>query len=186
MAQAYETARHSTRDDLLQPKIRRNDSHIKIITRYNNQWNDLYKIFNNNWHVLTPKIFSCITDKPKLVTRRAPNLKDRLVNSHFSRPTNRDSRRKHRGTYPCGSCNICQHMLSGQVFQHSQSGQIIKLKHFIHCKTRNVVYAIMFPCRKLYVGQTTQNVYRDIFRIFPWRLRTRHRGKFLPQWQHIF
>lgn len=106
VAWAQEVARTSTREDLLQPKMQRNDSQIKIVTWYNNQWNDLYKVFNSNWHLLTldPKISSYITERPQLVARRAPNVKDRLVKSHFTCPKSSNYSRRFRGTYPCGSC----------------------------------------------------------------------------------
>lgn len=44
-----------------------------------------------------------------------------------------------------------------------QTGTRIKLKHFIHCRTTIVVFAITCACDKIYVGQT--KIQRHLFDI---------------------
>lgn len=85
IGKAFEVARTSTREDLLKPKVRIKDTQLRVITQYNNQWSDLYQVLNQNWHMLTmdPRLSVHVTSKPQLVARRAPNIKDKLVQSHF-------------------------------------------------------------------------------------------------------
>lgn len=126
----------------------------------------MYRIFKNNWHLLTldSRISAFISNKPQLVARRAPNLKDKLVNSHFTCPkTTSDGPSKGvKGTFSCGHCNMCQFMLGKREFIDPQNNKSYSLKHFVNCKSRNVVYALICPCQKVYVDQASQELKKRI------------------------
>lgn len=162
ISKAYITAKNTPRKDLLTPKPRKTNTEVRVITRFNNQWDELRGVYNKNWHILTvdPKIALYIADKPNLVARRAPNLRDKLSRSHFSRQTQKKA--THVGTYPCGRCNICEFMLSDKTFIHPETQEVQSLKHFINCRTSNVIYGIICPCQKIYVGQTSQELRKRI------------------------
>ncbi|XP_073425270.1 uncharacterized protein [Dendrobates tinctorius] len=163
---SYQRARTSTRAELLQRKPRESSRPIGIVTTYNNQWHDVRKILGKNWGILLSeaKLVPHISNTPSLVARRARNLKDRLCHSHFIRPTVRLNRGvRTLGTYPCGDCNVCQHM----VARHGISlpiypFQIVPKKAYFNCKSRNLVYALVCNCPKIYVGQTTQEFRRRL------------------------
>lgn len=105
VGEAFQVANRSSRENLLTPKVRTGDTQIRLITRFNNQWSDLYKVLQSNWHIFTvdPRLSTYITNKPQMVARRAPNIKDQLVRSHCQRPTTGGTKNNTTGTYPCGN-----------------------------------------------------------------------------------
>lgn len=133
------------------------DSQIRMITRYNNQGTELYGVFNTNWHLLIhdPKISVYISDKPQLVARQVLNLKDKFIES---------KKKIISRTFPCRWCNICQYTLAGDTFNNPQTRESYTLKHYIHCRTANVVYAFNCPCHKVYMRQTIQELRKRIQR----------------------
>lgn len=165
ISQAYRRAKGSERRELLQAKPKTADKAIRFITPYNNQWNDLRKVLDNRWCILQSdyRLKVNITDRPLLTARRAPSLRDILVESHFSRPTTRLNRgNKLYGTYPCGDCTVCQYIKPATTFKNLLDGEIHQTKCYINCKTRYVVYCIQCPCSKIYVGQTSQELRKRI------------------------
>ncbi|XP_044129318.1 uncharacterized protein LOC122922697 isoform X2 [Bufo gargarizans] len=89
ISRAFENAKGSIREDLFIPRPKPRDGKVRLITKYNNQWSDLYKILNTHWFLLQSdtKLAAYVDAKPKIIARRATNLKDTLVYSHFQRPT---------------------------------------------------------------------------------------------------
>lgn len=179
ISKAHDFAKKSEWENLLQPKPRGKDVNIKIVIQFNNQWGEVYRLFKSNWHLLfqDSRISNYITDKPQIVARRVPYLKDKLVESHFRRQKSGDPRKRIVGTYAYGHCNICQWMIGKEVFGYPQNGKVFKLRNFINCRTRNVVYALICPCNKIYVGQTTQEIRKRVQRHFSytWQNVMRHR-----------
>ncbi|XP_044160464.1 uncharacterized protein LOC122945461 [Bufo gargarizans] len=108
ISRAFENARGSIREDLFIPRPKPRDSKVRLITKYNNQWSDLYKILDTHWFLLQSegKLAAYVDEKPKMIARRATNLKDTLVSSHFQRPVSSTGRGiALKGTYSCGNCN---------------------------------------------------------------------------------
>ncbi|CAJ0956764.1 unnamed protein product [Ranitomeya imitator] len=166
ISSAYQRAKTSARSDLFHRQTRESSRPLGIVTTFNNQWGDVYKILDRSWGILLsePKLKPHISDTPKLIARRARNLKDLLCHSHFVRPTTRLNRGiRTFGTYPCGSCNICQ-------FTIAQDGLLLSIfpfqiksrRFFFNCKSRSLVYALICDCPKVYVGQTTQQLRRRV------------------------
>lgn len=108
-----------------------------------------------------PRVSKVVPEKPLIMSRKAPNLQYCLVKSHFSRLAQMLGRgRILKGSYPCGECTICQHMKPTNTFYNPSTG--LDLWHYINCKSRAVIYAIRYPCRKIYIGQTTQELRKRI------------------------
>ncbi|XP_040266912.1 uncharacterized protein LOC120981438 [Bufo bufo] len=163
ITRSYEEAKNADRMQLFTPKLKTRDGKVHLIKRYNNQWSALYKILESHWFLLTSdhRLIPHMDEKPKIIARKAPSLKDKLVCSHFQRPTRGLNRGiKLKGTHPCGQCNVCPYMLGKDNFMNGE--EHIRLKHYINCRTRNVVYGIICPCRQIYVGQTSQELRKRI------------------------
>lgn len=90
ISEAFETSRQSKREELLAPKPRIGNTQIRLITKYNNQWSELYRVLKSSWHILLSdsKLANYVPNNPQMVARRAPNIKDKLVQSHFQVSTN--------------------------------------------------------------------------------------------------
>ncbi|XP_071984186.1 uncharacterized protein [Engystomops pustulosus] len=165
ISRAFQRARDSQRENLLQPKQRTKEPRYGIITTFNNQWNDIRCILNRNWNILLaePKLGHLISEQPCLIAKRAKNLKDRLVSSHYQKPKRSLMRGiKLTGSHACGECSICPLMRTKKEIVDSTNQKTFKLREFINCKSRNVVYALICPCQKLYVGQTTQELRKRV------------------------
>ncbi|XP_071988310.1 uncharacterized protein [Engystomops pustulosus] len=167
ISQAYMRVTKISRDTLLtpKPKISKKDNEVRLITTYNNQWQDLYQILGKNWNILKsePRLRNLINTRPTITARRAKNLKDHLTRSHFIRPiSNTTGGHRIKGTYACGECNICQYMANRDTFINPIDKKEYKPRDYINCKTRNVIYLLTCTCPKIYVGQTSQPLKKRI------------------------
>ncbi|XP_056397116.1 uncharacterized protein LOC130291827 isoform X2 [Hyla sarda] len=165
ISKAFQKALHSERNDLLKPRTRLEDTSLRLITPYNNQWNQIRQLLYQHWTILKSdsKLNSLIPSTPLLTAKRSRNLKDILTQSHFTRPRGkRNKRLEYIGSFPCGECSICQYMEPTWDFVDLREGTRLHLKQYINCKSRNVVYAILCPCNQVYVGQTTQELRKRI------------------------
>ncbi|XP_073408052.1 uncharacterized protein [Dendrobates tinctorius] len=163
ISNAFMTARDSDRNKLLQPRIKGPPKPLGIITTYNNQWRDIRGILSRHWGILLsePRLKPHISTLPSLVARRARNIKDCLSHSHFRRPVIRLNRGTRLiGTFSCGNCNICPYMANDNSVTLPFSPFQIKTASYFNCKSRFVIYALVCPCPKVYVGQTSQELRR--------------------------
>lgn len=158
-SRAYQRALIKDRATLLQSKPKTEKGEMRFATTYNNRWTDIRRILTKHWHLLSTdtRLESSVPKTPLLTARRAPNLGDRLMHSHFTRPKVKLNRgTKIVGSYPCGECNICPNMSPTKIFKNPQGGREHLLKNYINCRTKNVIYGLICPCKRLYIGQTTQ------------------------------
>ncbi|XP_072000686.1 uncharacterized protein [Engystomops pustulosus] len=166
ISKAFLRARDSERQNLLQPAERDTDSKPCLVTTYNNQWRDIYQILQNNWDILLSdsRLHLHIPKKTKLISRRAQNLKDALTSSHFQRPTTSiGTGLRLRGSFPCGDCSICPRMVvSKDSFLHPKNHSKFRLRDYVNCRTKNVIYVLQCSCPMIYVGQTGQELRRRI------------------------
>ncbi|CAJ0959959.1 unnamed protein product, partial [Ranitomeya imitator] len=133
-SRAFQHSASNKKRTLLQPKIWDQPCTTNLVTVYNNQWHHVQDVLNRYWCILLsdPKLRPFISDTPKIVARKAKNLKDHLTTSHFKRPTTK----------------LCT--------------ETIKTKIYSNCRSRNVTYLLICPCPGIYVGQTSQEVRRSI------------------------
>ncbi|XP_069612068.1 uncharacterized protein [Ranitomeya imitator] len=166
IANAYSTAKEVDRGSLLQPRQKTAPRPLGVITTFNNQWQEVRGILTKYWGILCsePKLKPHISERPSLIARRPKNLKDCLSHSHFKRQVTRLNRGiRLTGTFPCGNCSICPFIGSNEMFFSSLSPSLqMAVKTYFNCKSRNLVYALICPCPKTYVGQTTQELKRRI------------------------
>ncbi|XP_077136835.1 uncharacterized protein LOC143810080 [Ranitomeya variabilis] len=91
ISRAFENARQKPREEVLKVQPRANKDQLSLVTRYNNQWDDVRRLMNDNWGILLSdsRLRTLVPNGPKMVARRARNLKDHLSRSHFRRCTSR-------------------------------------------------------------------------------------------------
>lgn len=114
-------------------------------------------ILSNHWHLLTEhKVLSRhVRSAPELVFHRAPSLRDRLTNSHYS-PTQRPKSGPN-STLKCGVCPRCPWILEGRKFQLS-NGESLSPRTFSNCGTKGVIYLMVCKCQVFYVGKTIREL----------------------------
>lgn len=154
---AARRAKDTNRQVLLKPRRKREDKRLWFCTPFNNQWSDLQRILHKHWNILTSnrEVAKWIPPTPKMVPKRAPNLRDQLCHSHFSRPKRKIGQHlRSRGSSPCGSCSVCQMMTKMEEIKNPVNGRIFKIWNHYNCRTKAVVYVLRCPCGLLYVGET--------------------------------
>ncbi|XP_073426664.1 uncharacterized protein [Dendrobates tinctorius] len=165
VSRAYQYSRNCMREDTLRPRVRTNPSTINLITKFNNQWGDIYRILNNNWDILCSenKLKNFISERPRMIARRATNLKDYLTNSHFRRSkTKIRCGNSNKGSFPCGNCTVCPLMIATRGLSIPGIPIQVQSRAYFNCRSRNLVYALVCGCNKVYVGQTTQELRRRV------------------------
>lgn len=131
-----------------------------MVTTYGTHWDFLKKVQGKHWHLLMldnrlKQISGCC---PNLLAKHAPTIGDALVHSEYTHggethPTLPFTAHT-SGMYPCGHCAVCKFVMKTNTFKDSTGKQMYKIKPFVNCSTTNVVYQIICPCGKIYVGKT--------------------------------
>ncbi|MEE6515693.1 hypothetical protein FKM82_024662 [Ascaphus truei] len=98
--------------------------------------------------------------KVELTSRRSPNLKDKLVHSHYSisSTTTFLSTFDKKGFFRCGGCPACKFTKPTSTFKDSKGTKEFTIKQFLNCRSKGVIYCLTCPCNKIYVGMTTREV----------------------------
>lgn len=97
------------------------------------QWNDLNKVLNEHWHILTcsKHLKDIVGPRPYLVAKRAGNLNDTLVQSKFIRTASRNwltDLPELKGMFPCGHCGICRYVEWSDMFTDSNGANRYSIK----------------------------------------------------------
>lgn len=130
-----------------------------------------YRAFNNclkkHWGILKedPILTTLISERPNVIYRRAPTLRDQITRSYIGgpkkkRPTQVDLEGQvlsgFHYCYRCMGCRTTQNKTKRSCFSKKESDKTHKIEDFITCSTDHVVYCVECPCGKLYVGRTTR------------------------------
>lgn len=89
-------------------------------------------ILSGHWDILKsdPRVETMIP-KNLLTAKHASNLGNHLVRSHFTRPCiHLKTGKKIRGSYPCGTLNICSHMEPTTKFVNPLNGEVFNLQGY--------------------------------------------------------
>lgn len=159
--------RHLNREDLLRDRIGTRDDDdngsTSVILDYNLQSKEVEKIINKYWDVLKQDVHlrDTLPNKPNIVYKRAPSLRDKLVHNVVEPPLSRPKMFWDlKGFYGCGRCYTCIRVPTNtkrvKEFQHPHTNHIYTIRDFISCNTVGVVYAVKCPCDFLYIGRTTR------------------------------
>lgn len=148
-------------DCLKKKKTNRNDKRIVCAIQYSPLAKAIEGTIKQHWHILytDPTLRSCFHDPPRVVFKKQPNLRNRLVRAdvpsiitpHFLNniPT---------GNYPCGRCQQCHFTYKTNTFNHPHNGNKYRIKEVISCSTTNVIYMLTCPCGLSYLGKTTRTL----------------------------
>lgn len=167
LRKAYWKAKLSNREELLRDgegRSTENKKEIQLSERqpkrcigtYDGYTKEVNQILKRHWSILTTDM-DLIEVLPKYLSvnyRRGQNLRDILVHSNLQvdKP-NTWLKSPTIGSYPCGSCTFCKYLPKIKEFKNPNDGHIYKLKQFINCKTRGIIYIASCNCPKLYVGK---------------------------------
>ncbi|XP_077123799.1 uncharacterized protein LOC143781196 [Ranitomeya variabilis] len=91
VSRAFEASRQKSREEVLKTQQRASKDQLSLVARYNNQWDDVRRLMKANWGILLSdsRLRTLVPNGPRIVARRARNLKDHLSRSHFRRCTSR-------------------------------------------------------------------------------------------------
>ncbi|XP_075442459.1 uncharacterized protein LOC142487291 [Ascaphus truei] len=159
----YRKALNTPRETLLCPKAKINSDHqIRFIGTYNKQWHQLRQTLQSHWKILMtgPDLKRILGDKITMKSRKSPNLRDKLVTSHFVPTTNETflSTVKKKGFFKCKNCSACRYMCQTDVFTDFNKTKKFKIKDCLECKSKGVIYCIMCPCGLPYIGMITREL----------------------------
>ncbi|XP_075188242.1 uncharacterized protein LOC142261653 [Anomaloglossus baeobatrachus] len=158
----FQKAGNITRNQLLyNPTSNRGENsndQVRFITNYHNQWLPMMNILRKHWKILQsdPILKKFISEKPSIVARRSPNLRDNLVHSHFQRKKESNDRSLTPGFFPCGICKACANTIKTKTFPNHDGSRIYDIRKNITCSTKGIIYHAQCPCNKIYVGLTTR------------------------------
>ena len=149
-----------TQDDCLVPKARTTETQpLLCVTQYSPLGNVFKKIIKKHWFLLNsdPTLDKVFKIPPRLVYRRAPNIRDIVVQSDL-RPVKPHSFLDDLpdGNRRCGSCAQCHFTEKCNFFYHPSTGQKVKIRGKITCTSTHVIYLLRCPCGKAYVGKTSR------------------------------
>ena len=151
------------RNTMLQGNIKKQRDMMApaIILDYNIQHKDVEKLIKRHWHILKEDrhLKSILPEKPNIVYKRAPTIKDILVKNVVDPPPKSGyTFFNTKGFVPCKYCYACKHSKGPQkkrtefISTHTNECHIIN--DFISCHTEGVVYVLQCSCNLQYVGRT--------------------------------
>lgn len=154
-----------SRDNLLKDRVQTTEEDvndgISMVLNYSLQNNEVQKIIRKYWNVLKQDVHlkEILPEKPKIIFKRAPNLRDRLVHNVVEPPLQKPSMFWDlKGFYGCGRCYSCVRVPGNnrrlKEFTNPRNNHSYTIRDFISCDTIGVVYALKCPCNYIYVGRT--------------------------------
>lgn len=148
----------SQTDCLSNIRSRTCESRVNCIVQYSPLGRDFESIIKKHWHIIdSDPALKCFTTSPRIVYKRAPNLKNMLVRAHLQPLTPPHFLQSiPLGNYRCGNCPQCNFTHKTTTFNHPRTGKLYDIKGVITCNTKNVIYLLKCPCGLAYVGKTTR------------------------------
>lgn len=113
-----------------------------------------------HWPILRsdPLLETYLPANPAVTARRARNLRDHLVRSHYQGTTNPSemfgSKGNKWGCTPCGKC--IPNVERATKFCDSEKKKIYKITQSNTWTTKAVIYYATYPCGNIYVGLTNR------------------------------
>lgn len=155
---AYNKAKEQNRNVLLNPTTvnKTCDNRTIFISEFNKKSQEIKRIIMKHWKILNcdPNLKALASSPPRFCFRRGRNLKDHLVSSSFMSPSPNTNWLQLKGNYRCGRCTHCSNTYDTKTFKHPHTGQSYEITEFINCMSTHVIYKLICPCGKIYVGQT--------------------------------
>lgn len=130
---------------------------------YDGYSSEVQQILKRHWSILMADD-DLVEVLPSITYRRGPNLKDLLVHSSSQVQRAQETWLSIRTicSYPCSACTFCKYLPKIKEFTNPCDGNKYKIRHFINCKTKGIIYVALCNCPKLYVGKTIKEFRRRI------------------------
>ncbi|XP_078540042.1 uncharacterized protein LOC144825001 [Lissotriton helveticus] len=159
---SFKRARYYDRQHLLTGTNVKRDASLVFVTRHSMLNKQIQQILYANWHILNVnKSGNEIINKPLFAYKKNKNIKDIVVRSRM--PTQKAMSQRDIitgapviGNHRCGICKICP--LTIETAEFTFNNITIPLLTMTNCKTTNIVYLLICPCNKGYVGESSRSV----------------------------
>ena len=158
LEQAVQKILSISREELLEKKIKEEDTRIRYVITYNPSNPKMKEISLKHLHLLARMKRNPINhEKVQIVYRKASNLKSILVSGTVNpekNPTHRclpykDTRGK--------SCISCDRIIKSDTI--TKNNNTYKIRGYYNCQSENCVYCLICNCcQKRYIGETSQSV----------------------------
>ncbi|XP_078510994.1 uncharacterized protein LOC144770387 [Lissotriton helveticus] len=146
-------------EELLTQKDQTTQSQDRLVcvTTFSTKSNKIKRIINQHWKLISDDINQLGT--PLHAFKKAKSVKDFVVRSLLPTPeeptiTSMWNLPPTIGHYRCGNCKACDSTVQTKEFHFKEWK--LPLKSFSNCNTNNIIYAIICPCKLIYIGQTQQ------------------------------
>ncbi|XP_078520512.1 uncharacterized protein LOC144785528 [Lissotriton helveticus] len=175
-------ARWTPREHLLEKRPRLATERMVCVSTFGPHTNQLQNIIKKSWH-LVQEILPDI-GAPLFALKKNRSIGEMITSTRP--PPKRDSQTTIFGTNPvkghrkCGTCSVCDLTIEGSLF--TDGNKFWRHNEHTNCKTKYTVYAIQCPCKKLYIGKTTQEVRQ---RIIQHRSRINNKNMTAPLVSHF-
>lgn len=120
------------------------------------------KIIKKHWNVLKtdPILENIIPKRPRFIYKRAPNLRQELINNVVDPP--KVVKELEGGFVRCGRC-VCCRTTGGlrptiRNFRSRVTDQLFDCRTLTTCATKNVIYLLQCPCGIQYIGKTKRTL----------------------------
>ena len=138
------------------------ENRIVCAIQYSPIAKEMTNIINDHWHIIStdPELKGHMSNPPRVVYKRPPNLRSMLVRSDCP-PDPASSSQSifspvEPGNYKCNNCQQCHFTRKTQQFYHPHTGKAFNVRGIILCKTTNVIYMLKCPCGLAYIGKTSR------------------------------
>ncbi|XP_069508614.1 uncharacterized protein [Ambystoma mexicanum] len=164
LRQSKKRARYQHRDILLKKDSKErklNEDQLVCALTFNTQHNKIKKIISSHWHLLQLNMPDLA--KPIYAFKKGKNIKNWVskadrISIQDSQPTITATwgMPPIKGHYPCGNCSNCSSTTATTTVEiHNRNWE---LRQHSTCLSTNVIYVIICPCKKAYIGKTSRAV----------------------------
>lgn len=146
---AYNIALSLERVKLLSPESKQEQTHKPhFVTQYSREALQIKHIIKKNWDIIESdhSLLEIFTKPPRIIFRRAPTIKDKLVGSYLPAPKLDIWLRRPKGNFCCGNCNYFENVVKTDTFRDVFSNKTYSIASFINFNTTYVVYLLECTC----------------------------------------
>ncbi|XP_069831781.1 uncharacterized protein [Dendropsophus ebraccatus] len=153
------------------------DKRFSFILQNTQMNNTICNIIKKHWFLLQqdPDIAAVAHRQPLITFRKNATIGDSLNRSTPKRNLNWLQQSRPEGNKRCGSCSYCSQMYNTSFL--NLAGQDCFVRDLITCRTTHVIYAILCPCHRFYIGKTK----RPLWTRFKEHLYSVRTGKGVPR-----
>lgn len=145
-------------------KVVDNTYKISFCTQYNEEAGKIKKILDKHWSILMedPVLREHLPTKPTIIYKKPRTIRNIVAPTRLKQNTTKTKEcwlGDRKGNYRCGisKCGKCKYIDCKKKEVETEEERI-PIKRFITCSTEFVIYAIVCPCKKIYVGRTSRKL----------------------------